>query len=98
MGITQVRLAEHEPNDDAHQLWRVLDHKAQIEYRSQLEVSQRIKLCAPSEGWGPGVYSLLNARFKMAMDLSGGDQKSLLGYGPRYAENQQVCGNMSTLR
>ncbi|KAM5545833.1 hypothetical protein V8D89_000871, partial [Ganoderma adspersum] len=39
--------------------------------------------------WTPGMYMLLNARSKTAADLSGHDSKTVIGYQPHGAANQQ---------
>lgn len=41
--------------------------------------------------WAPGVYSLANARGGTVMDLSGADNKSVIGYPAHDGKNQQVC-------
>ncbi len=40
--------------------------------------------------WTAGVYELTNARSGTAMDLSGDDNKTLIGYTPTGNNNQKV--------
>ena len=40
--------------------------------------------------WKPGVYSLVNAKGGTALDLSGGDNKSIIGFPVHDGTNQQV--------
>lgn len=40
--------------------------------------------------WKPGVYSLVNVQSGTVLDLSGGDDKSLIGFPAHGGKNQQV--------
>lgn len=42
-----------------------------------------------SQAWIPGTYVLLNARSGTALDLSGADQRSLIGFPAHMRQNQQ---------
>ncbi|OSX62764.1 carbohydrate-binding module family 13 protein [Postia placenta MAD-698-R-SB12] len=42
-----------------------------------------------SQAWIPGTYVLLNARSGTALDLSGADQRSLIGFPAHMGQNQQ---------
>ncbi|PCH34833.1 carbohydrate-binding module family 13 protein [Wolfiporia cocos MD-104 SS10] len=45
--------------------------------------------CASGHPWTPGTYVLLNARGGTALDLSGADQRTLIGFPAHMGQNQQ---------
>ena len=53
---------------------------------------------APRKEWKAGVYSLMNSGSGTVIDLSGGDQRSIIGFPAHHGPNQQVRVRSRLLR
>jgi hypothetical protein len=52
----------------------------------------------PQLRWKPGVYSLVNVRSGTSLDLSGADEKSIIGFPSHLGKNQQVSSTSYQIR
>lgn len=92
---SEEALAPVEEEEHEHASPPGLEHhtaRHESEASDATAVSARSGAATPAGGvWTPGTYVLLNARSGTAVDMSGADNKTLIGYPMHGGPNQQVC-------
>ncbi len=70
-----------------------------VEVKSEEVVEQEVMTAKPKppSHFSPGVYVLLNYSSGSALDLSGGDSRSIIGFDSHGLGNQQVCPSLESL-